>query len=139
MLDEHGLLGEELAFPLLDRLLLRGLRGRRLGGHRAASSVGDASGKGRASGPGLEGPIPAPGMVAQLGAAGEALVPRVEHLVELDRGETGLGQAVADLERLPELLPESLELEPAEGELVEMMLGVEGRRALGLLDGEAAV
>src|SRR5688572_3017591 len=96
-------------------------------------------GEGRASGPGLEGPIPAPGMVAQLGATGQALVPRVEHLVELDRGEAGLGQPVADLERLPELLAESLEREPAEGELVEMMLGVEGRRAFGLLGVEAAV
>jgi len=67
--------------------------------------------------------------------AGEALVPGVKDLRELDVAEPGLGESVARLGRLPELLPEPEEAEPAEGEVVVVVLGEEGRVSLGLVGG----
>src|SRR5689334_1478408 len=86
---------------------------------------------GRPGGPtGLEGPVPAPRLVGEGRAAGDVVVPGVEDLIELDRLEPGLAEPVADLERFPELLPEPLEEEPAEGEVVVLMLGVVGGKPL---------
>src|SRR6185312_4372346 len=88
---------------------------------------------------GPERPVPAPGVGGEGRASGDGVVPGVEDLGELDPGEAGLGEAMLDLEGLPELLMEPLELEPAEGELVEVVLALEHGVPLGLLGGQSTV
>lgn len=80
---------------------------------------------------GEEEPIPAFGVFGELGAAGQVIVPGVEHLAELNRGEAGLAEAVADFERLPKFLPKPLVVEAAEGEIVIMMFAMQGGVTFG--------
>src|SRR4051812_48571335 len=70
------------------------------------------------SGSGLEEPVPTPGEAGQLAAAGQALVPGIEDLAQGQGREAGLGEAVFDLEGLPEFLAQALEAEAAEGEII---------------------
>src|SRR4051812_41587163 len=93
--------------------------------HRCSSESSSASEAG------LEEPIPARRIVAKLCAAGEALVPGVQDLVQADAAEACLLQAVLDFEWLPELLPQPLEPESAEREVIEPVLGVKGGELLG--------
>ena len=66
------------------------------------------------------------------------LIPRIEHLGQCGAFESALGQAIFDLERLPELLPEALVVELPICEVIMPPLSVKSRESLGFL-GEIAL
>ncbi len=90
-------------------------------------------------GDGPEGPVPASRVIGEGRASGNGVVPGVENLGQFDLRESSLGKTVFSLERLPEFLTEPLEGEPTERELVEVVLSLERRVTLGLLDLETSV
>src|SRR5438270_8596408 len=69
-------------------------------------------------------------MFVLLRAAGIELVPGVKYLAQLDAVKSRLAQPIFHLKRLPELLPQSLEPEPPEREIIEAVLGVVNRESL---------
>src|SRR5260370_722596 len=81
----------------------------------------------RASPPGgwtaREEPVPGRRVTAKVGGAGE-LVPGQPDFRFADVAEAGAPESVADLERLPEMLPQSQVGKIAKGEAVEFVLGV---------------
>ena len=88
---------------------------------------------------GSERPVPAPGVAGEGRASGDGARPRDRGPWSARPGRSRPWQAVLDLEGLPELLAESLELEPAEGELIEMVLALERGVTLGLFRVEPSV
>ena len=76
-----------------------------------------------------EEPVPTPGKGSQLVAAGHVIVPRVKHFAQSRGRETGLGQTMFDLERLPELLSQTLVMKLSESEIVMPAIGAGTRAA----------
>src|ERR1700733_10353388 len=72
-------------------------------------------------------------------AAGQAFIPGVEDFAEGRGCESGLVEAEFELGRLPELLPQALEVELAKRKIIVPALAVEAREPLGFLRYESLV
>src|SRR5207253_443935 len=74
----------------------------------------------------LKKPIPRRRLLVQVFAAGE-LLPGQQHLGQANAAKACPAQAVADLERLPEMLLQAAEAKLAEGEVIAGVVVVVGR------------